>query len=123
VVGSGRTSVDTVFSFVNLNQETAGFVRGEDAYLDAALRRTNPNPEAFRDVKSVRLASRIDHDISDTARVSVTPYARWTDMDFLLHFLPSEALEENRHWSLGAQSALYLGADGPVTAIGGLDVA
>ncbi len=100
--------VDTFLSATNLNQETAGFVLGDDAYLDPDLRRTNPNPEAFRDARSVRLSSRIDIDAGETATVSVTPFARWTDMDFLLHFLPSKALEENGHWSVGSQNAVYV---------------
>ena len=104
---AGRLSVSSVFSAVNINQETAGFVTGEGAYLDATRRRTNPNPEAFRDVKALRFSSRIDWKADDELTFSITPYARWTDMDFLLHFLPSDALEENSHWSLGAQSAVY----------------
>ena len=32
-----------------LNQRTAGFVQGFDAYGNPALRTSNPNPEAFRD--------------------------------------------------------------------------
>ncbi|MEL7030565.1 MAG: TonB-dependent receptor plug domain-containing protein, partial [Pseudomonadota bacterium] len=83
-----RVTVSTVLSGHNLNQETGGFVIGDDAYLDPELRRTNPNPEAFRNVKSVRLSSRITRALSENAEVVVTPNARWNEMDFLLHFLP-----------------------------------
>ena len=90
----------------NLNQETAGFIVGSDAYKDSALARSNPNPEAFRDTKALRANLRYERDLSDQLVLSVTPYARWNEMDFLLHFLPSKALEENGHKSIGAQSAL-----------------
>ena len=116
-----RIDIDTFFSFNNLNQETAGFVLGDDAYLDPVLRRTNPNPEAFRDTRAARLSSRIDIEASDNVTVSVTPFARWTDMDFLLHFLPSRALEENRHWSLGSQNAVYATLSNRLSVIAGVD--
>ena len=116
-----RISVDSFISAFNLNQETAGFVQGENAFLDPDLRRTNPNPEAFRDVRSLRASSRIDIEASDTVTVSVTPFARWTDMDFLLHFLPSQALEENEHWSFGSQNALYIEPNEKLSLIAGVD--
>ena len=102
-------SVDasTVFSATNLNQETGGFIVGQDAYKDPALRRANLNPEAFRDAKSFRLSSRIDIATGAASTLSLSPFARWTDQSFLLHFFPSKALEENSHWSFGAQSAWY----------------
>lgn len=112
--------VRTVLAGFNLNQETAGFVEGPDAYRDAALRRANPNPNSFRDAKGVRLSSRIDVDLGEGLTLSMTPFARWNDMAFRLHFFPSQALETNSHWSVGAQNALY--ADrGAVSAIIGLD--
>ncbi|MFN3608205.1 MAG: TonB-dependent receptor plug domain-containing protein, partial [Hyphomonas sp.] len=36
----------------SLNQETAGFIQGPDAYKDDRVRETNPNPEAYRDAWS-----------------------------------------------------------------------
>jgi outer membrane receptor protein involved in Fe transport len=114
-------AVSTVFAAINLNQETGGFVVGPDAYLDPALRRANANPEAFRDAKSFRLHSRIDFEASDDVRVSVTPFARWTEQSFLLHFFPSRALEENGHWSVGAQSAVYSDPPSDIALIAGAD--
>lgn len=113
--------VRTIFAGYNLNQETAGFVEGPDAYRDPALRRSNPNPNSFRDAKGVRLSSRIDFDLSEGATLSLTPFARWNDMAFRLHFFPSQALETNSHWSLGAQNAFYFDGGG-VSAIVGADV-
>ncbi|MEM6850722.1 MAG: TonB-dependent receptor, partial [Pseudomonadota bacterium] len=113
--------VTTLLSGHNLNQETAGFVVGEDAYLDPELRRTNPNPEAFRDTQALRLSSRIAATLGNGDQLIVTPFARWNEMDFLLHFLPSQALEKNGHWSVGAQT-LYRAERGPLSVIAGLDL-
>jgi len=90
----------------NLNQETAGFIEGPDAYKDSTLARSNPNPEAFRDTRALRASMRYEHDLTDQLVLSITPYARWNEMDFLLHFLPSKALEENGHKSFGALNTL-----------------
>jgi len=114
-------SVDTIFIFDNLEQETAGFVFGETALLDRDLRRTNNFPQAFRDAKSARLQSTIDVQTGEKTTIKVTPYARWNQMDFLQHFLPSQALEENGHWSIGAMSAIYHDT-GRLSLIAGVDV-
>lgn len=116
----GNVSVRTILAGYNLNQETAGFVEGPDAYRDQALRRANANPNSFRDAKGVRVSSRIDIDAGEGVMVSLTPYARWNDMAFLLHFFPSQALETNSHWSIGAQNALYIDR-GEISAIIGVD--
>lgn len=99
--------VTSVFSGSNLNQETAGFVVGTDAYRDDALRTTNPNPEAYRDAKSARFYSRIEYHFDTDSHLTVTPYARYTDMAFLQHFLPGTPLETNGQKSVGLQSAYY----------------
>lgn len=113
--------VSTIFSATNLNQETAGFVVGPRSYRDSALRRANQNPEAFRDARSFRISSRADIDVGSGGLLSLTPFARYTDQSFLLHFFPSRALEENAHWSLGAQTAFYTDARRPLSAIVGVD--
>ncbi|MFW6027205.1 MAG: TonB-dependent receptor [bacterium] len=116
----GRFSAKTVLAAVNFNQETAGFILGPDAYKNSALSRTNPNPEAFRDAKALRLSSRMEWGLGDVL-LSVTPFARWTDMDFRMHFLPSRALEENGHWSAGVLTTAYWTPAPDWTLIAGLD--
>ena len=104
----------------HLEQETAGFVQGEDAYRVDGLRRSNPDPEAFRDARHVLLSAEVP--VSSGAwSGTLTPYARWTDTDFRLHFLPGDALEENDHASLGVQSTLERSFGGTVVTAG-LDV-
>jgi outer membrane receptor protein involved in Fe transport len=109
---------DTVVSFTQLEQETAGFVQGPNAYDDSALARTNANPEAFRDAYAFRLSSRWERRLAHGARLSLTPFARTNEMDFLMHFLPSKALEESGHSSIGLLSALYLDVNGGEVILG-----
>ena len=79
-----------------LHQETAGFVVGTDAYEDGALRKSNPNPEAFRDARSARLAVQFSRDAW-----TITPYARRSQMNFIQHFLVGKPLEDNDQTSAG----------------------
>jgi len=109
---------DTVVSFTQLNQETAGFVRGPNAYDNSDLAQSNDDPEAFRDAYAFRVSSRWEREVSSGARLSLTPYARMNEMEFLMHFLPSEALEESGHASVGLLSALYLDVNGGEVIIG-----
>jgi outer membrane receptor protein involved in Fe transport len=96
---------DLVFSlsFSDLDQETAGFIVGEDAYEDEALSRQNPNPEAFRDANSQRLSLAWVRPYRDFT-LDVRPYLRRSEMTFLQHFLPGQPLEENGHVSIGVLS-------------------
>ncbi len=116
----GAFTASTVFAAYNLSQETAGFVEGQNAYLDPALRRGNPNPNSFRDARGVRLSSHIRSAVGEGAELSITPFVRWNEMAFRLHFFPSQAIETNSHWSVGAQNALYLDR-GPIDAAIGFD--
>ena len=99
--GVGRWQVTTRLAASNLNQETAGFIVGRDAYRDAGLRRDNLNPEAYRDAASARAYSAWRTVLGDDLALSVTPYARWSRMDFLQHFLPGQPTETNGQRSAG----------------------
>jgi len=111
----------TTFSYTNLNQETAGFVQGDDAYKNAGQKRDNPNPEAYRDARTARLYSRLEKQLENGQTLSITPYFRYVDMTFLQHFLPGEPQEKNGHTSAGVQINLFgddrwiLGLDGEAT--------
>ncbi|PHR60532.1 MAG: TonB-dependent receptor [Robiginitomaculum sp.] len=97
----GGWAAKTLFTFQNLNQETAGFIQGVDAYKDLTLVHSNPNPEAFRDGKSARLAVHVSKAIGANAKLSLIPYARWVDLSFRRHFVPGKALEDSGHQSIG----------------------
>ncbi|WP_425409412.1 TonB-dependent receptor [Hyphococcus sp.] len=113
-------TTDTIFSFDNLEQETAGFIFGEAALNDRVLRRKNEFPQARRDAKAARLQTTISTRAGENGTFRITPYARWNQMAFVQHFLPGNALEENSHWSIGAQSAYYY-ETGRFSLITGID--
>ncbi|KKM19471.1 hypothetical protein LCGC14_1655330 [marine sediment metagenome] len=114
-------SFKTLFSYTNLNQETAGYINGFEAYKDESLSRTNPNPEAYRDAKSYRLSTEWIHELSDTASFNLTPYVRHTEMQFLMHFLPGQPVENNKHSSVGLLSSYTKELDGGHKIIVGTD--
>ena len=97
----GAFRVTNTLSASRLNQETGGYVRGHRAYADASLRTSNPNPEAYRDASSLRLASEWDARLGEN-RLILTPYLRRSSMEFLQHFLPGQPLETNAQTSGGA---------------------
>ncbi|MBE9538906.1 MAG: TonB-dependent receptor, partial [Proteobacteria bacterium] len=99
--------VRSVLNLSNLNQETAGFIKDYQAYKDEDVKDSNPNPEAYRDAKSLMLYSRIDFTLNDSNELSITPYLRDNEMEFLQHFLPWKSVEENGHTSLGLRTTLY----------------
>ncbi len=103
---------------INLNQETAGYVTGQDAYRSWSKVRENENPEAYRDVKAVRLSSRIEGDDG----LQITPYFRHSKMEFLQHFLPGKPLEENGHNSVGLLSQKHYALSPRQLLIVGLDL-
>ncbi len=98
----GDWEMSWTLNLQNLDQETAGFIQGDNAYLDDDIRFTNPNPEAYRDSQSVRTHFKLSKD-----NFVVIPYARWTDMEFLRHFVPGQATEKVGHWSVGTLSTWY----------------
>ncbi|MGH8242338.1 MAG: TonB-dependent receptor [Steroidobacteraceae bacterium] len=75
----------------NLDQETAGFILGEDAYRDRLVARTNPDPEAYRDATSLRASAQYRSESGDELRL----FLRSSRMDFLQHFLLGQPVEEN----------------------------
>jgi iron complex outermembrane receptor protein len=110
----------SAFSATDLDQETAGFIVGEDAYRDPAVNRSNPNPEAFREASSQRLYGIWSKPVSRYT-VDVRPFLRHTDMRFLQHFLPGQPLEENSHVSAGFLSAITVETDRH-TSVAGIDI-
>lgn len=96
-----ETRVRATLTTVNLNQETAGYVLGKDAYKNPALYKTNPNPEAYRDAWAIRSAVRVERDLSPSETIALTPYMRTNGMNFLMHFQTGKPVEENGHWSGG----------------------
>lgn len=107
-------------SLSDLDQETAGFIVGKDAYKDPALNRKNLNPEAFRHANSQRLYGVWSRNLGD-AKIDIRPYIRRSDMRFLQHFLPGQPLEENGHTSAGVLTAARFERD-QVSIVAGFDL-
>ena len=116
------TELDGGFTTTNLNQETAGYINGTDAYKDDDLRRTNANPEAYRDNRSTRAWTRISYTLDSGWDVVMTPYYRTTDLDFKQHFLPGTPTETNEHSSVGVQFASYKDLSTNTLLSAGLDL-
>lgn len=102
----GRAQWSVRAALVDIDQETATFVDGFEAYRDEALSRQNADPEAFRNVRALRASAHIRRPLTDDLRLEAVVFGRRNAMNFRLHFLPSEALERTAHDSLGLQSAL-----------------
>jgi iron complex outermembrane recepter protein len=105
------------FTATDLDQETAGFILGEDAYKDPDVNRSNPNPEAFRNASAQRLYA-IWNTSTERFDVDVRPFVRHSEMEFLQHFLPGQPLEENGHVSAGALATFAVEGDNHRTIFG-----
>ena len=121
VWSSGADTLTTTISGQQLNQQTGAYLQGNDSYLDYALAKTNPVPNAYRKADSIRGAVRWQHDFGDGLQLSVTPFVRYTEMNFLMHYLPSLAIQANAHYSFGAQTMLYKDFAGGSQIIVGFD--
>ncbi|MGC6535245.1 MAG: TonB-dependent receptor plug domain-containing protein, partial [Parvibaculales bacterium] len=95
--GSGATGYRFSLSTMNLNQETAGYIKTEDcgdgtvdAFEVESCAASNPNPEAYRDATAHRGYLRMTTDLDSGATLTLTPYFRSNDMAFLMHFLPGQ---------------------------------
>ncbi|WP_444882785.1 TonB-dependent receptor [Microbulbifer sp. PSTR4-B] len=120
-ITTGKTQIRSRLAVTNLNQETAGYIEGYNAYRDDQRDRENPNPEAFRDASAVRLYSILDIDLGSEKKLSLAPYLRKTDMRFLQHYLPGQALEENGQESIGLRSSYLFSRAGNLEVVMGLD--
>ena len=102
----GDWEISSLIALNNLNQETAGFLQGDDAYRNRDLIETNANPEAFRDTQALRVQVKATRE-TDFGMLILQPYARRTQQRFLRHFVPGQALDKNGHTSFGFKSGLY----------------
>ncbi len=100
-----QTEITTGLTYTNLDQQTAGYITGQDSYQDDALAQQNENPDAFRKAKALRLWSRFDMPQVANGTLTLIPYVREQDMDFFMHFLPGTPLESNAQSGVGIQSA------------------
>ncbi len=104
---SGRAlNGETLLEATNLNQKTAGYIYGLDAYENPALRYSNPTPGAFRDARSLRVLQKWRLHLTDGRELDITPYARRNWMSFTEHYLPGEPIATTAANSAGVQVKL-----------------
>ncbi len=113
--------INSVLDLANLNQDTAGFIKGYKGYKDNDLKKSNPNPNAYRDAWSVRLYSSASRALDEHNTLTITPYLRDNKMKFLQHFLPWQSKEKNKHKSLGLRSTVHTDA-GVLRWVNGVDL-
>ena len=116
-----KWQIKNVIAFTNLNQESAGFIKGFEAYKDPTLKQHNPNPEAFRDNQSFRTYSLINYRLDAQTLYSISPYIRWAKMKFLQHYLPWQPIEENAQRSIGIKAQIQKHYD-DISLLTGFDV-
>jgi len=126
VQSMGEGQLTLRLNATNLDQDTAGFIVGQDAYKDRALARSNPNPEAYRKAWSVRASGHYLRPLADGNTFDLRMVLRSSGMQFLQHFLLGQPVEKNgqdsaevllsRTLGLGQDSMLTIGVDGELAA-------
>ena len=86
----------------HLDQQSIGYLEGEDAYKDSHRRRDNSRPDSYRDADAIRYVQSWDWQAGEYQH-SVKPYLRHTEMDFTQQFVFPQAFEKNGHNSAGVQ--------------------
>lgn len=94
--GIGEWDASFWLSASNLEQDTAGFIQGVDAYKNKDTAKTNPNPGAFRDAWSARVGARLVRDLGPST-LTLIPNLHTQSMVFSQHFLPYGGVEKNAH--------------------------
>jgi len=132
---SGKNAVTTTVSGFLLDQDTAGFIASGDngegcftsdledknLYKDDATMEKNCDQDAYRKWSSLRIASKWQRELSPDSYFQITPYLRTNSMEFRQHYLPSEAIEENSHSSVGLISSYHWRVDSDLAVIVGAD--
>ena len=132
----GADKISTLISGFVLDQETAGFISSgdngsdcyssdytdENLYKDRNAMEKNCDNDAYRKWSSLRIATNWQRALSADTHVSITPYFRVNQMEFRQHYLPSKAIEENSHYSVGVASNYYWQIDASIALVMGIDV-
>jgi outer membrane receptor protein involved in Fe transport len=116
-----RGTLTLRFAGSYLDQDTAGFIVGRDAYKDPAIRFTNANPEAFREASSERASAHWSALVGEDTQFDLRGYVRLSHMRFLQHFLLGKPLEINGQRSTGFLLTFGHGAAGSLRVTSGID--
>ncbi|GAA6170353.1 TonB-dependent receptor [Colwellia sp. KU-HH00111] len=132
---NGADVFSTLISGFVLDQDTAGFIssgdNGSDCYSsdydDATLYKDreamekNCNDDAYRKWSSLRITTRWQRTLNQDEQLSITPYFRVNEMEFRQHYLPSKAIEENDHYSVGVASNYHWQVEPNLALVMGVD--
>ena len=132
---SGNDQFKTIISGFVLDQSTAGFISSGDngsdcysstysdekLYKDSNAMEKNCDSDAYREWSSVRVATSWQRELSAENSFTLTPYFRLNEMEFRQHYLPSKAIEENSHFSVGMINRYNLQVDQNLALVMGID--
>ncbi|NVK26275.1 MAG: TonB-dependent receptor [Gammaproteobacteria bacterium] len=113
-----ETSTSSWLTAFNLDQQTAGYLVGTDSYKAPNLITTNPNPEAYRKASGLRLYQTYQTE----SGWQVSPFVRYSEMEFIQHFLPGQPIEKNQQTSAGVQSKSQYKLNKELSLDFGLDI-
>jgi iron complex outermembrane receptor protein len=133
---SGVDHFRTTISGFNLDQKTAGYISSDDngggcyastyeaetLYKDTDAMKKNCDDDAYRKWTSLRIATNWQRELTEITSLSITPYFRLNDMEFSQHYLPSRAIEENSHYSIGLVGHYNWQVSQTLSLIMGVDV-
>ena len=133
---NGDDHFKTVIAGFVLDQDTAGFVSSGDngnecyssiysdetLYKDTNAMQKNCDSDAYREWSSVRVATSWQRELSADSSFTITPYFRLNQMEFSQHYLPSKAIEENSHYSVGMINNYHWQIDQDLAVVMGIDL-
>ncbi|OUS32781.1 ligand-gated channel [Thalassotalea sp. 42_200_T64] len=133
---NGVDQFKTLVSGFVLDQDTAGYIsssnNGTDCYSssysknnlykDRNAMEKNCDTGAYREWSSVRIASSWQRELSAERSFTITPYFRINQMEFRQHYLPSKAIEENSHYSIGMVNSYNWQVEKNITLVTGVDL-
>ena len=131
-----KFTVSSTLSGFDLAQNTAGFIASGDngegcfnsnyapdaLYKDRSAMEKNCDTDAYRQWSSIRGASHVSYQLSADEQINITPYFRSNSMEFRQHYLPSRAIEENSHHSLGVNTDYQWQVNDALSLVVGADI-
>ncbi|MDX2370722.1 MAG: TonB-dependent receptor, partial [Colwellia sp.] len=133
---NGDDQFKTIVSGFVLDQNTAGFISSgdngsdcysstysdENLYKDSNAMEKNCDSDAYREWSSLRIATSWQRELSNERSFTLTPYFRINQMEFRQHFLPSKAIEENSHYSVGMVNSYHWQVEENIALVIGVDL-
>jgi iron complex outermembrane receptor protein len=133
---NGDDHFKTIVSGFVLDQNTAGFISSgdngsdcysstyseESLYKDSNAMEKNCDSDAYREWSSLRVATSWQRELSHDRSFTLTPYFRINQMEFRQHYLPSKAIEENGHYSIGMVNSYNWQVEENIALVMGVDL-